>query len=223
MKIGYLDSYFRKLNQLKEDYKDEIEVLIGLEIDYIPGLTSPKSMYLQKRNLDFTIGSVHFNGQFKNGRYWDFEDNKKEISKGVSEIFNNDIELLVRTYYQNIRDMITKFPPTIIGHLDRIKNINRGEIYFTEKENWYIEEIEKTLETITNTDCILEINSKGMYRKGDKEPYPSNWIIQKAFEKNIPIHFSSDAHNSKYLVQKFDELEKIVQKIGYQTVKKILV
>ena len=218
MKIENLDSYFIKLEELKHKYKEDIEVLIGLEIDYIPNLISPKSAYLQKHNLDFTIGSVHFLNKFKDGSYWDFEGSKKEIKKGITEIFNNDIELLVRTFYQSVRDMVITSPPTIIGHLDRIKAINKGEIYFTEKESWYIEEIEKTLDIIAQTNCIVEINTKGMYRKGDKEAYPSNWILEKVYKKGIPIHFGADAHSPKYLIQNFDEVETIVKNIGFDTV-----
>ncbi len=223
MKLPNLEVYYEALNYLKEKYKDQIEVLIGLEIDYVPNLISPNSEYLKTENLDFVIGSVHFLGKLNNGKHWDFEGNSKNVEKGLTEVFDNDIEKMIRKYYQNIREMVNLSRPTIIGHLDRIKAINRHKIYFTEKETWYQEEIEKTLTVIAETDCILELNTKGMYRRGDKEPYPSNWIIKQAFEKNISIHFSADAHHPKYIIQQFDTLERIVQKIGYNSVKKLLV
>ncbi len=223
MDLNNLDAYYNDLNYLKEKYKNQIEVLVGLEIDYVPNLVSPNSNYLKIENLDFVIGSVHFLGKLNDGTYWDFEGNIKNIEKGLKEVFDNDIEKMIRKYYQSIREMVNLSKPTIIGHLDRIKVINNLKIFFTEKESWYKEEIENTLNIISSTDCILELNSKGMYRKKDEEPYPSNWIIEQAFDKKIPIHFSADAHHPKYMVQKFDVLEKIVQKIGYNSVKKLLV
>jgi len=215
MKLEDLEVYFIKLNQLKEKYKDQIEVLIGLEIDYIPNLISPKSDYLQNSSLDYVIGSVHFLGQFTDGKYWDFEGSRKDVEKALIEIFDNDIEKMVRKYYQHIREMVQLSKPTIIGHLDRIKVINRHKVYFIEKEIWYQEEIEKTLAVIAKTACVLELNTKGMYHKGDTEPYPSNWIVEKALEKNIPIHFAADAHHPKYLTQNFDTLDVIVKKMGF--------
>jgi histidinol phosphatase-like PHP family hydrolase len=57
-----MDSYIRHMLELKEKYRDRIEVLIGLEVDYIPGYESWRRHLLAEYGkwLDDGILSVHF-------------------------------------------------------------------------------------------------------------------------------------------------------------------
>ena len=210
MKEEDLLQYFVDLKVLKEKYKDKIDVLLGLEIDYIPNIISAQSDYLQAKLFDYHIGSVHFVGNLDDGTLWDFEGTKTQIAKGLSEIFDNDVKKMVQQYYLLIREMIEISKPNIVGHLDRIKIINRIYDYFDEQADWYQYEIEETLNLIAAKGCIMEINTKGMYRKGDKEPYPSLWIIEKAKSKKIPMHIAADAHHPKYLIERFDDIFRLI-------------
>ena len=67
MKEDDLAQYFIDLKLLKEKYKDKIDVLLGLEIDYIPNIISAQSDYLQANLFDYHIGSVHFVGNLNDG------------------------------------------------------------------------------------------------------------------------------------------------------------
>ena len=81
-------NYCREVRRLKKQFKNQITLCLGMEIDFIPaviGLTNFK-----KFNLDFTIGSVHYLKQFENGEFWNIDASKKEFKRGVRDIFDNN-------------------------------------------------------------------------------------------------------------------------------------
>jgi histidinol-phosphatase (PHP family) len=70
------------------------------------------------------------------------------------------------------------------------------------------------LKAIKAADMVLEINVAG-YRKPCAEPYPSPGLLKAAFELDIPITFSSDAHKPEQVGLFRKEAEKLAKQIGY--------
>jgi putative intracellular protease/amidase len=97
-----------------------------------------------------------------------------------------------------------------------VRNINLKFI-FNEQESWYKDEVEKTLKTVKEFGCILEINTGGLSRKYTDTAYPSPWIIEIMKEMEIPIVLNSDAHNPLWLDTAYGETEELLKKIGYKT------
>ena len=214
--------YEQTIQQLKTTFQDQIELYCGLEIDYIPGKISPHDPIFQEMELDYTIGSVHFVDAFEGGAPWSVDSNEEVFKAGLKSIFHNDIRLALHRYYQLIREMVTKAPPTIVAHLDRIKKNNPGNKFFNEQESWYQSEVEKTLEVIAQRGLILEVNTKSLYRKLGTDPYPSKWIIAKAHEMNIPVHLASDAHYIQDISGGFEEAFQLLLECGYREVKLLI-
>jgi len=125
MKASNLQNYCSEINQLKMRYEDQIDVLLGLEIDYIPGLTGPDHALFENLGLDYAIGSVHFCGKLSNGYYWTI-DSSRSFKTGFSEIYNSDVKRLIHEYYRRIREMTKVSNYEIIGHLDIAKVNNRA-------------------------------------------------------------------------------------------------
>ena len=119
MKYEKLAAYINEIKLLKEKYKNEIKLFLGMEVDYIKNLSGIKQY--ENIGLDYTIGGVHFLGQFENGRFWDFDGGKPWFTKGLNELFDGDIKKLVTFYYQQIVDMAIEEKPDIIAHFDLIK------------------------------------------------------------------------------------------------------
>ncbi len=218
MPMSDLNRYFEYLDVLKERYVGKIRVLTSLEVDFIPNLVNPLSSFIPSNALDYSIGSIHYLGEMKNGKLFGFELLGSHLPKGLHEVFKGDVVKMVEAYYQNVRDMVQNFTPDIVGHLDRIKIINRHQKYFEEQENWYQDEIKETLQVIAQSKSVMEINTKGMYAIQDEDPYPSFWILKKAFELNIPIVLSSDAHKPDFVNTGFKEIENTLKVIGYESV-----
>lgn len=208
------DEYVTKLNELKEKYSSKIKVFCSLEIDYIPDVVNPTSDFLPHHAMDYTIGSIHYMGYLKNGNLWGFELLGKELQRGLHEHYRGNAIRLVEDYYQNMRDMIIHFTPDIIGHIDRIRIINKIEKFFQETDNWYQDQLKETLKTLAESKSILEINTKSVY-SGEKDPYPTYNVLKIAQKLNIPIVLSSDAHQAQYLIGSFEEVYTEIEKTGY--------
>jgi histidinol-phosphatase (PHP family) len=212
-----LEEYCRHILRLKSEFKDSIGIYLALEIDYIPGISEDFDRFRNHYPLDYTIGSVHLVRPADREGLW-FIDGPLSITydSGLSELFDNDIRKAVSTYYLYLNQMITDQRPTIIGHLDKIKMHNGGR-FFSEDEPWYIRLVEETLDTIRSSGGIVEVNSRGIYKKRSDSHYPGPWILEKMLKLNIPVTISTDAHRPEELVSYFDETADLLKQIGYRT------
>lgn len=215
MQLDHLDKYISEIEFLKKKYK-EIKIYTGLEVDYIPGQISPNTY--TGRNLDLIVGSVHYVGQFNNQDNCCIDSTQEEFEMGLKLIFNNDIKKLVSRYYENVVEMIRNDPPDIIGHLDLIKKLNSNNRYFNEEDSWYQDMIIDVIKAISDSNSILEINTRGYYKFITREFYPSKQILEKCFEADIPVTISSDAHHPNEIDQNFEDVASVLLDIGYDHV-----
>jgi histidinol-phosphatase (PHP family) len=216
IKQDKVEEYIEEVNCLKEKYKDKIEIFLGMELDYIPGIGfSDLCLSLMKR-LDYYIGSVHYLGAFKNGLMWTVDYNIEELLTGIDESYEGNIRKAVETYYETISEMAERYQPPIIGHLDLFNKNNKDNILFDERENWYVEAVKKCLNTIKNTSSTIEINTGGIARNNNKEQYPTTLILKMIKERNIPVMVNSDAHTADSIAYKFKDMYKLASDIGFE-------
>jgi histidinol-phosphatase (PHP family) len=217
-----LDKYLEEIAALKIKYSDLIQVYTGLEIDYISGLWGRNISFLKDIKLDYFIGSVHYAGFFEDGTPWTIDGDSGEFFRGLEEIFDNDARRAVTRYYEWVREMVEKDRPSIIGHLDKIKMHNRLRPYMDEREGWYISCIEETLDLIAASGSIVEVNTRGIYRYGQPELYPSRDILERMVQKDIPVMIHADAHLPDEIEAGHKEASALLKEIGYDTVKVLL-
>lgn len=213
MKSEKLDKYLNEILTLKS--QTEIEIYAGLEVDYIPNTTGPK--YFDEA-LDYTIGSIHFVENFKDGRRWEIDGPHSFFLEGLEKIFSNKIKDVIVRYFELTREMVEHSTPTIVGHLDKIKIQNIDNNFFSEDDLWYRHEIEATLDSIQKSGCIIEVNTRGIYQKKTATTYPSPWILELILKRNIQITLSSDAHHCNDLINQFSEAAIILNQIGFQEI-----
>ncbi|MFP4618272.1 MAG: histidinol-phosphatase HisJ [Spirochaetaceae bacterium] len=212
-----LSTYIREVLDLKERYRDSLEIYLGLETDYLDKKHNPAHPKYKALGLDYQIGSVHHLYSPERTEFLQVDYTKEELELLLKDTFDKDIKALVSTYYRMVREMVQTGGFEILGHLDLVKKQNRGNVYFDETEKWYKREIEKTLETVAETDVILEINTGAMARGYTAEPYPSPWIIDRAAELKIPVTINSDAHRPEWLDYGFEEAENLARAAGYSS------
>jgi len=75
--------------------------------------------------------------------------------------------------------------------------------YFSEESDWYVELIDETLGLIRENQCVVEVNTRGMYKKRSESLFPGPAILEKILELKIPITLSSDAHKPNELFAAF--------------------
>jgi histidinol-phosphatase (PHP family) len=208
--------YLETINRLKNEYKDRIEVYLGMEIDYIPGLMGPRSSEFSSLNLDYRIGAVHTYEDGKTGKLYGLDGPLPEFEHILRVLFDGDMQALVRDYFKRIQDMAQHHPPDIIGHLDLIKMRNKDDNAYDESAPWYREPVLETLQHIARAGSILEINTGGIVRGKTETFYPSGWILEECFRLDIPITISADAHSPQDIGAHFEEAAREARNAGYR-------
>jgi histidinol-phosphatase (PHP family) len=217
LKEEKMDEYFSTIRALDEKYKDRINILLSMEIDYIPGITRAFTEFSKAGNLDYTIGGVHLVRNKEIEKLWFIDGSKKETyDDGLQILFNGNPRKGVEAYYGQIAEMVATQKPDIIAHLDKIKMHNKNR-YFSEEEGWYKDLVWKTLKYIADeSDCIIEVNTRGLYKKRSDTFFPSPAILEQIHHLKIPITLSSDAHQPHELNAYYEEALKLLKEIGFK-------
>jgi histidinol-phosphatase (PHP family) len=206
--------YMAEIDRLKLKYQDQINILKSLEFDYIPGVTENFEVISNKYQLDYSIGSIHLVGDQNTDHFW-FTDGGSAIpyEKGLQQNYKGNIKKAVKAFYKQTNEMIDTQSPDIIGHLDKVKMHNQNR-YFTENETWYQKEIDQTLELIKSKNCIVEVNTRGLYKKRSDSLFPGIEVLKKMKALDIPITVSSDAHKPGELALFIPETIELLKQLG---------
>lgn len=215
IKNDEIDKYITTIRSLREKYKNQIDVYCSMEMDFIPGIVKDFKQTKETLGLDYMIGSVHLVGNDIN-RLWFIDGSKMETyDEGLYNYFDGDIKKGVRAFFHQYNEMIETEEFDIVGHFDKIKMHNRGR-YFSEEDKWYRDYLMETLTLIKEKSLIVEINTRGIYKKRSDDFYPSTWTFPLMKEMNIPVVISSDSHKAEELSLCFDEAEKALKAAGYK-------
>lgn len=210
------ESYLKEVQDAKKKFAGKIEIYLGLEIDFIPGVAGRKRHLLASTSIDYFIGSVHFVGKFEDGSWWNIDHTRELFDKGLKEIYRNNFEKASEAFYNATVQMLEEDKPDVIGHLDKIKMYNSGNFYFNESDKFYRNQIESVLSAIKKSGAIVEVNTRGYYRYGQKELYPGPFILEKLAKMDIPVMLNSDSHSTGEIISGFDYAIKILKDAGIQ-------
>lgn len=213
MKQDSWDEYIDLAKSLKEKYKGKLEIYTGLETDFYEGCID----WRNKKGIDYTIGAIHFMKNPESGKYYAFDGNREEFEDNLENNFNGDIRRLVKCYYSLIREMLMKMTPNIVAHLDVLRKNNWGGRYFDESDEWYREEVLNTLEVISLTHTIVEVNTGGISRGYVIKPYPCRWILEHCLTLDIPVMVNSDTHHPDKIDCYFDEAYEMLRDVGFKS------
>jgi len=194
MNFEQMKDYERDINNAKEKYKNECEILIGYEVDYLKGHIDNRVL---NANVDYLIGSVHFIDK------WGF-DNPEFIGKYADK----DIDEIWQEYFDTVQEMVESNLFDIVGHIDLIKIFK-----FMPKKDISLLAI-KVLKAIKKADMVMELNSAG-FRKPIGEAYPSLEILKEAYNLGIEITFGSDAHAPQQVSLNYEKILNMAKSVGY--------
>ena len=209
--------YRNTILELKEQYRDRLELLLSLEADFIPGISEHFSTSKARLSLDYIIGSVHL---VKNpgGELWFIDGPRRETyDEGLNRFFGGDIRKGVTAYWHQINQMLAEETFDIIGHLDKIKMHNQDR-WFREDESWYTDLVKETLAIIAEKQVIVEVNTRGIYKGRCPHLFPGEYILRKLAAMKIPVMLSSDAHHPSEISMYFKEAREILKQNGLNNV-----
>lgn len=187
-----LENYVKSLTFLKEQYKDKIEIHIGLEAEYMDELVPFYESLKKEKGIEYFILGQH--GEFNDvdGPYF---YNK----------FQNDKEKAGRYVRQVLKGMESGLF-AMVAHPDHFLNGYRIDDEFAENQ------IRQICQKSKELNIPLELNltfprfaiAKGEAHDGN-ECYPFDKFWKVAGELQAPVVFGIDAHNPFDLLVDYDE------------------
>lgn len=212
-----LQSYIEEITRLKEEFNSQIQVYLGLELDYFPDIVPYSKSILASGTFDYFIGSVHFIDAFPDGRRWTIDCPNDEFRIGFSQIFDNDPVEVTRKYFDYTRKMIRDLNPPVIGHIDKLKMQYHPDCYIPENHPVFREELLKTFETAQKAGSIVEINTRGIYKNGYGDSYPGRELFAVMNQMGLKVTVNSDAHLPHEITGEFQTVFNALRKSGFKT------
>ena len=195
MSFADMELYESWIKEAQERYRDQITVLLGYEVDFLPGYMDD---IILKRPCDYLIGSVHFIDD------WGF-DNPEFIGRYVGA----NIDDIYCRYFSLVEAMASSGKFDIVGHLDLLKVFK----YLPTSDIRLL--AHDALKAIKHSNMTIEINVAG-YRKPIEEAYPAPLLLELIAEMEIPITFGSDAHAKEQVGLYSDQVEALARSVGYE-------
>lgn len=212
-----LDEYVSLIRKLQSENRGRLDIFLSLEMDYVPSMSQNFAELKAEAGLDYVIGSVHLVGSSKEENLWFTDGPDAAIyDEGLVKFFGGDIRRGVKAFYDQTNEMIQNEVFDVIGHFDKIKMHNQNR-YFSEGDTWYRNHVFETLRLIREKNLIVEINTRGIYKKRYDGLYPSGWILNEMHRMNIPVILSSDAHHPTELTAEFPRASEALMAAGYRS------
>ncbi len=205
-----LNNSFEKINNqiillqnLKEKYKKEIELLVAFEVG---ANNSNKAIdvvqkTLNMKELDFNILSTH-----------------EVDGKHCVRIFNDNKIESYSKYFDSILTSVKTFENfCVYGHLDYITRYSKYEKNDVEIKD-YKNLIDEILKTIISKDAGLEVNTSGI-KYGREDFYPQKDILKRYKELGGKIlTIGSDAHKVHRVGDEFEFAKQYIKDCGFNEV-----
>jgi len=189
--------YIKEVLKLKDEYENQIELLLSVEADFLPEYVKLYQKEFDRYPFDYIIGSVHVvNGIsiFDKSRWKDLT--KKQIVETKE------------SYYTLIHKSAACGLYQVLGHIDAMKG------YYPEFETVQTEAVEFTLKEIAKYDIAIEVNTSGK-TKDCGGWYPSYDILEKALYYGVDVTFGSDAHTPERVGEDLFLVQNTLKEIGY--------
>jgi histidinol-phosphatase (PHP family) len=212
-----LSRYLEDYRPLPARYAGRITLLLGLEVDYLPGVSSPRSARIASLGLDYVLGSVHFVRTPTGGQAWTVDGDAAELDRGLAADFAGQMEGAVVEYYRRVAEMVRVSPPDIVGHFDLVKKNNRGESRFAESSPWYQAAVRGALDAVAASGCVVEVNTGGIIRGTMDTVYPSPWILTECRERGIRVVVNADAHRPEHMDGHFGKAFGLLREAGFRS------
>lgn len=212
-------AYCNEIRSLKAEYSDRINIHLGLEIDFIPGILDDFSSLMDDGGLEYCIGSVHLvsSGDGNPDNLWFIDGSRQEVyDDGIQRMFHGDVRKAVTAFFHQNNEMIERNRPTVIGHFDKVVMHNHDR-YFTYDEPWFSSLVHETASLIKEFGTICEINTRGLYKQRHDDYYPAASTIRILNEMNIPLLVSTDAHQPQEL-DRFEGAYTLLDELGCRNV-----
>lgn len=193
-----LEGYVKTINDLKKEYKGDIDIYLGLETEYYPKHFEQLIRFIEPFQIEYMILGQHYT----NNEY-----------DGVYAFTKNHTEADFITYVNQVIAGINTGYFSYVAHPD--------VFYFPPKTEVYQKNMEKLCMVAKEKGLPLEFNLSG-FMSGHW--YPERKFLEIAKDVGNEIIFGVDAHQKHAFMRAqniMDSAEKLVEEIGLKITDKI--
>jgi histidinol-phosphatase (PHP family) len=199
------------LDEYCEFVREQTDLRLGIEADFVPGAEDRMANLLQARDFDYVLGSVHF---LREGAV-DMDDYSVwDTAAGGG----HSVEEVWRRYFQTVAESARSGLFDIIAHPDLVKYWSPADPAHPahherrptgDPRRYY----EPTVEAIAEAGVAVELSTAGL-RKPAGEMYPAPAFLVMCVEANVPVALSSDAHRPEDVGADYARALELLDELG---------
>jgi histidinol-phosphatase (PHP family) len=197
MSVDEFGEYVDLVDQAAQVWRGRVDVRLGLESDYVPGMEPWLEELHAMAPLNHVLGSVH-----------------PHLPQYKERFHLGDIE---QFYFEHLALAAESGLFDTLGHPDLVKNIE-PEAYDLPR---LMGTICDTLDRIAAAGTAMELNTSGL-NKVVPEMNPAPEILREMRQRNIPVVIGADAHKPERVAADFVQALDTLGAAGYSTVSNFL-
>jgi histidinol-phosphatase (PHP family) len=189
--------------------REETDLRLGIEMDYLPGREDRVANLLDGRPWDYVVGSIHFlrddmvDVHHAESRWADVS-----VWRGV------DADKVWARYFEMLGEAARTGLFDILAHPDLVK-VFGDRVPSPERDlrRYY----ERAMDGIADSDVAIEVSTAGL-RKPVGEIYPATAFLELSLEAGRPVALSSDAHTPDQLGHEYERAVEWLRELGVDEV-----
>lgn len=203
-----LEQYFNDIDSARQNYREQITILSGLELDYMPGSDNFNSELLARYPVDFVIGSIH---------YVEVPD---EPMVRVWDLPRLAGHAFLDRYFANLEALLDSGLFDAVGHADTLLR--------SVPEDIFIQRFEPLLELLAYSGTAFELNASGLRKSSldqatGKEmqglwSYPSRRLLGLMIAHEVDFTIGSDAHDPRDAGAGITDMLAALKPLGLQRI-----
>ena len=199
-----INSYIVDIRALQENYRDRIELYLGIECDIMSDINRP--------DFDYVIGSVHH--VTKCGEIFPIDLAVADLKAEIDKLYGGDVYAFARDYYENMYTLCECTECDIIGHVDLLTKFNEHGELFDSADKRYRSVALEAVDYLLSKDKIFEINTGAISRGYRSKPYPEDFLLRYIVERGGRVMINSDSHSAENIMFYFPEATEYARSCG---------
>lgn len=195
--------YKAEVNRLKECYKDQISIKLGVEQDTLSDISDLD-------DYDYVIGAVHC--VIKDGHYIPVDLEVTALNKAIDDYYGGDPYAFVEDYYKEVATVYEKTHCNVVAHFDLVTKFIEKGFHIDVNNPRYQKAANEALDALLKAPVLFEINTGAISRGYRSEPYPEPRILARLAEAGASVILSSDSHSVDTITYGFREAEALAKK-----------
>ena len=200
-------AYKKEITALKEKYKDQIDIFLGIEYE----ICSEHKI----DGLDYMIGAAHYVNTLEGFKTFDVgaEGTKSFIYK----YFGGDGLKFAKAYYETVATIPEKGNFDILAHFDLLVKNNETLSFVDTTAPEYKKYALEAMDALVGKIPFFEVNTGAISRGYRTIPYPELHLLKEFKERGFGAVITSDCHNKNYLDCHFDEARELLLAAGFKS------